>query len=234
MLKVVKLVAVDIDGTLTHERPYIHLGAVKALRQLGKSVSIALVTGNPYPIAYALSKYLRPCERIAGIAENGGVVYLDDDVYINEEGSEIMEKVAKLLREIGYDRYPSEDSRFRLVDIALRIGPEEQEFLAEELSKRKLSVNITSSGYAVHIMPSGINKGKGLKMLCDRMGIDCRETAVIGDSYNDLDMFSIAGISISLPNAPEEVRRSADIVAGGPGYGYSLAVALKMVRRFIL
>ncbi|HDJ50874.1 MAG TPA: HAD-IIB family hydrolase, partial [Thermoprotei archaeon] len=112
--------------------------------------------------------------------------------------------------------------------------PDEQKILAEELSRRKLSVNITSSGYAVHIMPSGINKGKGLKMLCDRMGIDYKETAVIGDSYNDLDMFSIAGISISLPNAPEEVRRSADIVAGGPGYGYSLAIALKIVRRFIL
>jgi len=44
-------------------------------------------------------------------------------------------------------------------------------------------------------------------------------------------MFSVAGLSITLPNAPEDVKKEADIVVGGPGYGYSLPLALKLVKR---
>ncbi len=232
MLESVSLVAIDVDGTLTYKEPYIHLGAIKALRSLGKEVPIALVTGNPYPIAYALTVYLRPCEDVMGIAENGAVVYIGNREILKGDTRE-MENVRKFLMEKGYYKYLSEDSKFRFVDIALRMEPKDQEKLKKDLSVTGFDVETTSSGYAIHILPRGVSKGTGLLTLCEEMDVDCKEVVAIGDSHNDVSMFSVAGLSITLPNAPKDVKMEADLVVGGPGYGYSLPLALKIVKKII-
>ncbi len=232
MLEAVSLVAIDVDGTLTYKEPYIHLGAIKSLRSLGKEVPITLVTGNPYPIAYALTVYLRPYDKVIGIAENGAVIYIGNREIL-EGNIEVMENVRKFLMKRGYYKYISEDSKFRFVDIALRMKPEDQERLKKDLSEAGFDVETTSSGYAIHVLPREISKGTGLLTLCKEMNISCKEVVAIGDSYNDISMFSAAGLSITLPNAPEDVKKKADIVIGGPGYGYSLPLALKVVKRII-
>ncbi len=232
MLERLDLVAVDVDGTLTHEEPYIHLGAVKALRSLGEKVPIALVTGNPFPIAYALSAYLRPSPQVVGIAENGGVVYFGGEYKLIGDLN-AMKKVKRFIENSKYKKYLSEDSKFRYVDLALRMDPVTQERLVDEILSSDLAVEITTSGYALHIMPKGVNKGTGLLSLCEELGINPRHVAAIGDSHNDLEMFSVAGLSISLPNAPREVKERADIVVGGPGYGYSLPLAIRVLKSFL-
>ncbi len=232
MLEKLDLVAVDVDGTITHEEPYIHLGAIKALRSLGKRVPVALVTGNPFPIAYALSTYLRPSPHVIGIAENGGVVYFGEEYRLVGD-LDAMKKVKEFIERRGYRKYLSEDSKFRYVDVALRMDPETQERLINEILSGDLDVEVTTSGYALHIMPRGVNKGTGLLALCRELNVDPSHVAAIGDSHNDLEMFSVVGLSIALPNAPEEVKERADIVVGGPGYGYSLPLALRVLKRFL-
>ncbi len=232
MLERLDLVAVDVDGTITHEEPHLHLGAVRALRSLGKRVPIALVTGNPYPIAYALSSYLGLSRVPMGVAENGAVIYLGDEKRLMGD-NEVMREVRRFIEEIGYSGYLSEDSEFRYVDVALRLDDHLQERFLRDLLKRGLEVDVTTSGYALHVMPKGVNKGKGLLSLCGELGVDPRNVAAIGDSYNDLDMFSVAGLSIALPNSPKEVREGADVVVGGPGYGYSLPLAVKILRSYL-
>lgn len=232
MLEKLDLVAVDVDGTITYEEPYIHLGAVKALRSLGKKVPIALVTGNPFPIAYALSAYLRPSSKVIGIAENGGVVYLGERHRLLGDLN-VMDKVKKFIKGSSYGKYISEDSKFRYVDLALRMDPVTQERLIREIISKGFDVEITTSGYALHIMPKGVNKGTGLLSLCEELGVDLGRVAAIGDSHNDLEMFSIVGLSIALPNAPREVKERADIVVGGPGYGYSLPLAIKVLKSLL-
>ena len=230
MLERLDLVAVDVDGTITHEEPYIHLGAVRSLRSLGEKVPVALVTGNPFPIAYALSVYLRLSPHVIGIAENGGVVYFGAEHRLIGD-LDSMKKVKEFIKKRGYGKYLSEDSKFRHVDVALRMDPGTQERLIEEIRSEDLDVEITTSGYALHIMPRGVNKGAGLLTLCRELNVDPNHVAAIGDSHNDLDMFSVVGLSIALPNAPEEVRERADIVVGGPGYGYSLPLAVRVLKR---
>ncbi len=232
MLEKLDLVAVDVDGTITHEEPYIHLGAVKALRSLGEKVPIALVTGNPFPIAYALSIYLRPSSQVIGIAENGGVVYFGGKHRLLGN-LDVMKKVKKFIENSNYRKYISEDSKFRYVDLALRMDPSTQERLIKEILSRELDVEITTSGYALHILPKGVNKGTGLLSLCEELGIDPRHVAAVGDSHNDLEMFSVVGLSIALPNAPRKVKERADVVVGGPGYGYSLPLAIKVLKNLL-
>ena len=57
------------------------------------------------------------------------------------------------------------------------------------------------------------NKGTALRRLAQRLEIPLARTLVIGDSPNDLSMFTEAGTAIAMGNAPEQVRRVADMIA---------------------
>jgi len=63
------------------------------------------------------------------------------------------------------------------------------------------------------VNPDGINKGMALTRLADSLGISLSQTAVAGDSENDLSMFTIAGISYAMGNAADSLRACADFIA---------------------
>ncbi|WP_238650684.1 Cof-type HAD-IIB family hydrolase [Paenibacillus piscarius] len=56
------------------------------------------------------------------------------------------------------------------------------------------------------------NKGAGVKKLADHYGIPVRQVAVMGDSYNDLPMFEMAGYKIAMENAAQVLKETADFI----------------------
>jgi hydroxymethylpyrimidine pyrophosphatase-like HAD family hydrolase len=56
------------------------------------------------------------------------------------------------------------------------------------------------------------NKGYGLKAMASYFNIPIENTVAIGDEKNDLPMLNIAGLSIAMGNAEEEVKLSSDVV----------------------
>ena len=54
------------------------------------------------------------------------------------------------------------------------------------------------------------NKGNAVKKLCEILDIDLKDTIAIGDSYNDIHMFEVAGYNVVMGNADEEVKKYAD------------------------
>ncbi len=228
MVRDFELIAVDVDGTITGPDLSLDLTAVKALRELGKKVKVALVTGNAYPIAISIFRYVRPSKERLIIAENGCVVIVGDEVR-KVDGGELRKRLLSYLRERGYEGLISEDSYLRAADLALRGDERILLRVQEELQGEFPEAVIRYSGYALHIMPKGVNKGSGLKQLCLMTGTPCSKVVAIGDSYNDVDMFEVAGTSITLPQSPEEVKRRADFVAPGRGYGESLTLALALL-----
>jgi len=56
------------------------------------------------------------------------------------------------------------------------------------------------------------DKGFGLRTLAREYGIPVADTLVIGDNYNDLDMFAAAGFSVAMGDSPAHVKASADLV----------------------
>ncbi len=62
----------------------------------------------------------------------------------------------------------------------------------------------------LEISPEGINKGVGLKMLCDVTGIPLEQTIAVGDESNDLAMIRAAGLGVAMGNATDEVVEAAD------------------------
>lgn len=55
-------------------------------------------------------------------------------------------------------------------------------------------------------------KGNGLKALCRELKIDIADTAAFGDSLNDEDILSAAGLGIAMANALESTKRAADVL----------------------
>lgn len=65
----------------------------------------------------------------------------------------------------------------------------------------------------IEVMPPFCNKGTGLTLLADDMGVPRERIVAIGDNYNDLDMFAVAGHSVAMGNAPADVQSAVDRVA---------------------
>ncbi|MEK3761718.1 Cof-type HAD-IIB family hydrolase [Paenibacillus sp. FSL R7-0337] len=56
------------------------------------------------------------------------------------------------------------------------------------------------------------NKGAGVSMLAAHYGIPAEQVAVMGDSYNDLPMFEMAGYKIAMGNAAPVLKQTADFI----------------------
>lgn len=62
------------------------------------------------------------------------------------------------------------------------------------------------------IIPKGIDKGKGMEIVCDYYGADMRDTVAFGDSMNDYEMMEAAGVGVAMGNACEDLKQVADTV----------------------
>ena len=58
---------------------------------------------------------------------------------------------------------------------------------------------------SLEISPYGIDKGVGLRKLCEHLDIPLQETIAVGDSYNDIAVLSTCGLPIAVANAREEI-----------------------------
>lgn len=59
----------------------------------------------------------------------------------------------------------------------------------------------------------GVNKGSGLERLLEHLRVPRERVLVIGDQFNDLPMFAVAGTRVAMGQAPDAVRAAADWVA---------------------
>jgi HAD superfamily hydrolase (TIGR01484 family) len=67
-----------------------------------------------------------------------------------------------------------------------------------------------SQPYYCDVIPSGIDKGRLVELLAERLGgVPRDEIMVLGDMDNDLEMFHKAGFGVAMGNASEAVKRSA-------------------------
>ena len=61
------------------------------------------------------------------------------------------------------------------------------------------------------------DKGVALREACAQLNILPEDCVYMGDDWPDLSAFAIAGMSITVPNGHEEVRRRANLVTQAMG-----------------
>lgn len=72
-------------------------------------------------------------------------------------------------------------------------------------------VNATYSGaYGIDILPQGVNKATGLQSFVDKTGGSLSEVVAIGDTSNDIEMITAAGLGIAMANATSDLKTVAD------------------------
>lgn len=66
--------------------------------------------------------------------------------------------------------------------------------------------------YYIEIRKIGSDKGDGLRKLCRHLAIKEKNTAVMGDWYNDKSLFETEALKIAMANAVPEIKKLADMV----------------------
>lgn len=71
--------------------------------------------------------------------------------------------------------------------------------------------SIVSSGIGnFEIMARNVSKGNALDHLAHYLRISLDEIMAIGDNYNDLSMFEVAGLSVAMGNADRDIKMHCD------------------------
>ena len=213
-----KIFAVDIDGTITDNKGgRVDLDALAALRYLVKlGHKVIYVTGRSSIEAYVLSVF-GGTTRIA-VGENGGIITSAPNEHKLIGNKQECVKALEFLKTKIPDAV--EKPVFpRITEVVL-----ERNFdinLAKKIfTESNSDVQISDSMYAYHINSKGVNKANGFLEVMKMFSAKKEDVVAIGDSETDVPLFKIAGISVALGNATDEVKSQATIsVAGHEGDG---------------
>jgi phosphoglycolate phosphatase (TIGR01487 family) len=189
----VKLISIDVDGTITDKDGLINTKAIDLLRKImSLGIPVFLNTGRSVWENYTLSHFLGFSK--FGISENGGVIFYKEPTRVVVLGdiSDAYQAYAVLAKEINgvivNQRMP------RLTEIILERNMD-LDVANKILHKYGVNAKIVDSGYAYHLSSAHINKGYALKNLCKMLDIKSSDVASIGDSAVDIPMLDASGIS---------------------------------------
>lgn len=252
--EMVKLIAIDMDGTLLNNNKHTAPEEKKALQDAVKAgIHVVLCTGRPLFGTLPLYKELELGESNEYIIVNNGCsVHKTEDyslVDYRELSGEEIKELYNLAVEYNMDftlfnenkfffvskngespnKYTVHDSTLVYTPITV-ISIEEavsgkyhmfkSMFLESsenlDMFEKKLTDDIRkkynfprSQENILEAMPLDADKGKAIKRLSERLGINRSEVMAIGDGNNDVEMLEYAGISVAMGNSTELARKAA-------------------------
>lgn len=119
------------------------------------------------------------------------------------------------------------------VNKILIIERNEEKFaeLNKEVQKFNNVEYTQSSNSFIDILPINNSKGKAVKILCEKFGYELEEVIVFGDQMNDISMMKVAGFSVAMANARDEVKENADFVTlSNNESGVAYAIKTKILK----
>lgn len=66
----------------------------------------------------------------------------------------------------------------------------------------------------VEVLDPAADKGRALRFVASRLGVDMSDTMAIGDSWNDAPLLEAAGYAVAMGSSPQELKAIADSVVG--------------------
>lgn len=205
-LQAVRLVASDMDGTLTQHGQFTP-NLLQALAQLAAlEVDILIVTGRSAGWVQGVAHYLP----ITGaIAENGGIFVAPDtgtltpliDLPDIPQHRQHLADIFAYLQTTFPNLRPATDNPFRLTDWTFDIS----ELSAMDLNRIADQCHTAGWGFTYstvqgHIRPAQQDKGVGLKRVWQQHfpHLGTAQVVTVGDSPNDVDLFNAELFSLSV------------------------------------
>ncbi len=235
----IKLVALDMDGTLLNNDGQIseaNRQAIKAAQDKGiyivLSTGRSLRTSQEHADALELTSYL--------VTVNGSEIWNEKRELVerNLVKSELIQWMWELTKqhktkfwaistEQNWNNEMPEDLHnlqwlkfgYWTDDDAIR-----EVILKELVAKGEFEIS-NSTLRNIEVNPAGINKARGLELVCSRLGINMKNVMAVGDSRNDLMMIKEAGMGVAMGNAQDVVKEAADwVTATNEEDGVALAI----------
>jgi len=219
----IKLIATDVDGTLTIEgasvpktvRGTLAPEAYATLTRLAaRGVQVALVSGRPLATIEGLGMYLGFVDRERTelgcplIAENGAVYKFGGGLTKLATREPAMREVEAMQRDglIPRDGCYAYDNHLRYCDVGIDSSVIDPVAVAARLAQRpELGLKAFSSNIMTHIVQTHVSKADALAELAGRMGIAESGIAVFGDSATDISLFERFDKSVCVANYFETV-----------------------------
>lgn len=97
--------------------------------------------------------------------------------------------------------------------VALDDNKDKLEDIKEKLKEFKDYITIVSSYHNnIEIVANGVDKGSGVKFFAQKFGYDIKNIMCIGDEENDESMLKVAGFSVAMGNANNNMKKIADFI----------------------
>ncbi len=194
----------DFDRTITDEPGVVNEEVLREMKSLNKP--LILVTGRTLSYTKTLYKKYPIWDCIIG--ENGCFVYVPSNGLTWNFTSDEFEKAKKLLKD---KHFPA---RFGSSVISVSLNDKEKLFKVGNHFINDLTFKINVD--EIMVLPKGIDKGRSLRMTLDYFGIDPKNTVIVGDGENDVDLFTVPGYKVAVANAHEKLKAHADEVTKKP------------------
>jgi Cof subfamily protein (haloacid dehalogenase superfamily) len=248
----VRLIALDLDGTLLTRESNVSDGNAQAVRDaVAAGVHIVFATSRWYTLAKRTADLLGVRSPI--ICHNGAMIRSPiDDARLLElmVPANAAREIAAIADEQRYESIVTVDDVTYMITKRPNVDPKRlpagmvvttrlsdhvnggaEGFLffmqdavdgvRERLGDRYAGVLNLASGYSetfppyLNIVHAGADKGRALRIVCEHVGVPLAEAMAIGDAAPDLEMMRVAGVSMAMGNAPDDVKAQVDVV--GPG-----------------
>lgn len=213
-LEWLKVIATDVDGTLANKNYQLNLNAVNYIRKLENlGIKVILITGHTFPTVSTLSQYIGTSGPV--VAENGCVIGFKWDPVLLGEPPKERNRLIETMSELGFYSPPA--NKFKFIDLAFK-RTEKSKYITssqvrEYINQRGFKgLEVSDSGFAIHVAPRGLNKGIGLREALRMIDTDPSHAIYIGDGENDIPGFKVARVSIAVANAPDTVKKVVDFV----------------------
>ena len=225
MDKDIKLIALDMDGTLLNNQHVVsdrNKEAILAAREQG--VEVIISTGRHYQSSFEIAREL---DIHYLITVNGSEIWTLDGELIARQtlDSDIVKKLMELKEQHGTwtwlasvdEVFSNEAPEDILAYEWLKVGFDTD----NDHTKEEIIQTITdwgnvewsnSSPTNIEINAFGVNKAAAIKKVCERLDLSMEQVMAAGDSLNDIKMIEKAGLGVAMGNAQQTVKDKADYI----------------------
>ncbi|AKL85527.1 MULTISPECIES: phosphoglycolate phosphatase [Bacillus] len=222
----IKLIAIDMDGTLLNDEQLISEGNRQAIREAeDKGVYVVISTGRTLMTCRELAESLKLSSYL--ITANGSEIWdsefnLVERQLLHTDHIQMMWDLknkhntnfwASTVDKVWRGEFPETITDHEWLKFGFDIEDDDirNEVLTELKKNKELEIT-NSSPTNIEVNALGINKAAALAKVSEKLGFTMENVMAMGDSLNDIAMIEKAGVGIAMGNAQDIVKETADWV----------------------
>ncbi|GAE94419.1 hydrolase [Gracilibacillus boraciitolerans JCM 21714] len=225
MKKDIRLIALDMDGTLLTNDQQVSSANKKAIKQAReKGIEVIISTGRHYQTSSIIAKEL---DIHYLITVNGSEIWSMAGELIARQtvDAHIIERLVQLKEEhqdkalvwlssvdnIWRGELPEDILAHQWLKFGFDTKDDDTKGKIMEVIESWEEVELSNSSPTnIEVNAVGVNKAAAIDVVCERLGINMSQVMAMGDSLNDIKMIEQAGLGIAMGNAQEAVKDAAD------------------------